>query len=141
MIDLDQGVSVVKISGCKVQKTGFSSDRKSYHGNNWLKQSLEQNSKSDRVQTSDAFWRSGRVLVIESFFYCHSFMFQMLLCSNSDGECRFSEIPPMCDGRTDGRTDRPKLWRYEIAFKNISKKKIRMPQFDLNSEYCPISGK
>ena len=54
--------------------------------------------KSKRFQTTDAFWRSARVLVSELSFKWLSFMFPMLFCSNS---------ALVCDGRTDRRTDRP----------------------------------
>ena len=59
--------------------------------------------KCDRVQTSDGFWRSVRVLVIESSFRQHSFMSLVLFCSNS---AQFSKIKLLCNGRMDGRTDR-----------------------------------
>ena len=66
-----------------------------------------QKNKSDRVQTSDSFWRSARVLVYELSFKWHSFMFPMLFCSIS---AHFPEIQLVCDRqtdeRTDGRTDR-----------------------------------
>ena len=57
--------------------------------------------KSDGGQTSDAFWLIARVLVPESPFKWHSFMFPMLFCSNS---VHFSEIQLVCNGRTDGPT-------------------------------------
>ena len=61
------------------------------------------NNKSDRVQTSDAFWRSASVLVPELSFKWHSFMFLKLFCSKL---AHFSEIQLVRDGRTDRRTDR-----------------------------------
>ena len=45
--------------------------------------------KLNRVQTTDAFWRSASVLVSELFFKWHSFMSLMLFCSKS---AHFSEI-------------------------------------------------
>ena len=56
----------------------------------------------NRVQTTDAFWRSASVLVSELSFKWHSFMFLTLFCSKS---AHFSEIQLVCDGRTDRRTD------------------------------------
>ena len=41
------------------------------------------------------------VLVFESSFYWHSFLFPLLFCSNSAQKYYFSEIPLVCDGRTD----------------------------------------
>ena len=63
----------------------------------------ESINKSNRVRTTDAFWRSARVLVSELSFKWHSFMFPMLFFSNS--AC-FSEIQLVCDGTTDEPTDR-----------------------------------
>ena len=58
--------------------------------------------KSDRVQTSDAFWRSASVLVSELSFKWLSLMFLILLCSNS---AHISEIQLLCDGPMDRQTD------------------------------------
>ena len=67
---------------------------------------IKKKNKSDRVQTSDAFCRSARVVVSELSFNWLRFMSLVLFCSNST---QFSEIQPVCDGRTDrptnGRTD------------------------------------
>ena len=63
--------------------------------------------KSDEVQTSDAFWRSARVLVSELFFKWHSFMFFVLFGRILVDISDFSEIQLVCDLRTDGRTDIP----------------------------------
>ena len=57
--------------------------------------------KSNRVRTTDAFWRTARVLVLKLSIKWHSFMFPMLFCSNS---AHFSENQLVCDLRTDGRT-------------------------------------
>ena len=60
--------------------------------------------KSNRVWTTDAFWRSARILVSESSFKRQSFMFPVLFfCSLP----HFSEIQFMCDEPTDGPTDKP----------------------------------
>ena len=64
----------------------------------------KKGNKLNRVQTTDAFWRSASVLVSELFFKWHSFMSLMLFCSKS---AHFSEIQLVCDGQTDGRTDGP----------------------------------
>ena len=52
--------------------------------------------KSDRVHTSDAFWRSASLLVSES-----SFKWLMLFCSNSQ---KFNSC--VMDGQMDGPTNR-----------------------------------
>ena len=39
-----------------------------------------ENTESIKVRTTDAVWRSARVLVSESFFKWHSFMFPVLFC-------------------------------------------------------------
>ena len=57
-------------------------------------------------QSSDnrcVLWRPARVLVFESSFKWHTFLFLMLFCSIS---AHFSEIQLVCDGRTDRPTDR-----------------------------------
>ena len=61
--------------------------------------------KSDEVQTSDAFWRSARVLVSELFLKWHSFMFFVLFGRILVDISDFSEIHLVCDLRTDGRTN------------------------------------
>ena len=62
-------------------------------------------------QSSDnrcVLWQTACVLVFESSFKWHTFLFLMPFCSNS---AHFSEIQLVCDGRTDlptdGRTDGP----------------------------------
>ena len=58
-------------------------------------------------QSSDnrcVLWRTARVLVFESSFKWHTFLFLMLFCWNS---AHFSEIQFVCDLPTDGRTDTP----------------------------------
>ena len=58
-------------------------------------------------QSSDnrcVLWRTARVLVFESSFKWHTFLFLMLFCSNS---AHFLEVQLVCDRRTDGRTDGP----------------------------------
>ena len=57
--------------------------------------------KLNRVQTTDAFWRSASVLVSELSFKWHSLMFLTLFCSKS---AHFSEIQLVCDGWTDRPT-------------------------------------
>ena len=60
--------------------------------------------KSNRVRTTDAFWRPAIVLVYELSFKWRTFMFPMLFCLNS---VHSSEIEVVCNGRTDGRTYTP----------------------------------
>ena len=73
------------------------------------------NNKSNRVRTIDAFSLTACVLVFESSFKWHTFLFLMLFCSDS---AHFSEIQLVCDrptdGPTDGRTDRPTDGRTDI---------------------------
>ena len=71
--------------------------------------------KSDRVQTSDAFWRSSCVFVSELSLYWYYSMFLILFCSNS---VRISTRMWRMDVRTDGGTDRHTLLkRYENELK------------------------
>ena len=63
-----------------------------------------EKNKSNRVRTTDVFRRTARLLVFESSFNWHTFLFLMLFCSNS---AYFSEIRLVCGGRTDRPTDRP----------------------------------
>ena len=65
---------------------------------------------SDRVQTSDAFWRSARVIVPYLSLKRLYFFFLVLFSSNLT---HFSEIQFVCDGRADRRTG-----------ENVSKKKF-----------------
>ena len=73
----------------------------------------------NRVQTTDAFWRSASVLVSELSFKWHCFMFLTLFCSKS---AHFSEIQLVCDGRTDRRTDTPS---YRDARTHLKKNKTK----------------
>ena len=57
--------------------------------------------KSDGGQTSDAFWRTARVLVSELSLKWYSFMFLVLFGSNSALKSDFSKIQLVCDRRTD----------------------------------------
>ena len=62
--------------------------------------------KKQVEQSSDircVLWRTARVLVFESSFEWHTFLFLMLFCSNL---AHFSEAQLVCDGWTNGRTDR-----------------------------------
>ena len=61
---------------------------------------------TDGIQTSDAFWRSARVLVSELSFKWYSFMFLVLFGSILVEISDFSEIQLVCDLRTDGPTNR-----------------------------------
>ena len=73
--------------------------------------------KSDRVMTSDAFWRSARVLFSEWSIKWHSVMFAVLFCSNSARKYHFSDIKLVCDGQTDGRTHPLKKMRRRVKEK------------------------
>ena len=57
--------------------------------------------KSDRVQTSDALWRSGRLIVPELSFIWRSSMFLMQFCPNSG---YFAKLQLVCDGPTNEKT-------------------------------------
>ena len=59
--------------------------------------------KSDRVQTSDAFWQSARAPFPELYFECHRLMFLVVHVFSSSAH--YSEFHLLCDGRSDGRTD------------------------------------
>ena len=69
---------------------------------------------TDRVRTSDAFWRSAHVLVSECSLTWFSFMPLSILFSNLVQKSQFLEFHQVCDrqmngqkdGWADGRTDR-----------------------------------
>ena len=63
----------------------------------------ERKNDSDRVQTSDAFWRSARVLVSESSIKWYNFMSLMIFCNDSVQRSHF--LDSTCLWRTDRRTD------------------------------------
>ena len=71
--------------------------KKTYLGEK-IEEQVEQSSDNRCV-----LWRTARVLVFESSFKWHTFLFLMLFCSNL---AHFTEIQLVCDGPTDRRTDR-----------------------------------
>jgi len=101
-----------------------------------LQTTLQDTNKSDGVQTSDAFWRSARVLVSELSFKWYSFMFLVLFGSILVEISDFSEIQLVCDlrtdgptdGRTDRRTDIPSYRDARTHLKNTGEKSQRNRQ-------------
>ena len=91
-----------------------------------------QRNKSDRVQKTDAFWRSARVTVSELSFKWHSFMFPMLFCLNS---AHFLQIQLVCEGRTDGHA---LLLRCENASKKRRRGKIIKKQRTETEIFLPL---
>ena len=86
-----------------------------------------QKDRKQVEQSSDnrcVLLRTARVLVFESSFAWHIFLFLMLFCSIS---AHFSEIQLVCDlptdGRTDGRTDTPSYRDARTHLKRKTKKR------------------
>ena len=99
----------------------------------------EKKNKSEGVQTSDAFWRSARVLVSELSFKWYNFIFLVLFCSILVEISDFSEIQLVCDGGTDGRTY--PLIEMRERIKKGKQESGRSPRADRNKRGAYYLGK
>ena len=87
----------------------------------YIQSSKNQLNKSNEVRTTDALWKTARVLVLESSIKWHTFLLLMLFWPNWPWPWPNSQKFNLCvtDGQTYGRTDgHTLLWRCENASRN-----------------------